>query len=98
MSLILSAQGHLSRVNLLLCLERVAAAVGREDTAELSAALEDPVLGAARLVRQENIELYLTHLQVTDFTDMTLSIVFRSNCITSCTKKLTARHDKLKTD
>ena len=55
-------QGHITRVNLLMCLEQVAEAVRRDDVVALRAALRDNILGLARLVREENMELYLTHL------------------------------------
>ena len=55
-------QGHVTRVNLLICLERVAAVVREEDAAELSLVLRDRGLNMGRMVREDNMELYLTHL------------------------------------
>ena len=55
-------QGHITRVNLLMCLEQVAEAVRRDDVTSLRAALKDKVLGLASHLREENMELYLTHL------------------------------------
>ena len=55
-------QGHITRVNLLMCLEQVAEAVRRDDVTALGAALRDNVLGLAGQLREENMELYLTHL------------------------------------
>ena len=55
-------QGHVTRVNLLICLERVAFAVRDDDTAELGQVLGDKGLDMGRIVKRENIELYLTHL------------------------------------
>ena len=55
-------QGHITRVNLLMCLEQVAEAVRRDDVTALGAALRDNVLGLGRQLREENMELYLIHL------------------------------------
>ena len=55
-------QGHVTRVNLLMCLESVANAVRTDDTAALKSALRDRALNIGKLVRNDNMELYLTHL------------------------------------
>ena len=55
-------QGHVTRVNLLMCLENVANAVRGDDTVELKSALRDRALNIGRLVRHDHMELYLTHL------------------------------------
>ena len=55
-------QGHVTRVNLLMCLESVANAVRTDDTTALKSALRDKALNIGKLVRQDNMELYLTHL------------------------------------
>ena len=52
-------QGHITRVNLLLSLERVAAAVREEDSMALEAGLKE--VGATG-VRAASMDLYLTHL------------------------------------
>ena len=55
-------QGHVTRVNYLMCLEHVASAVRRDNTVELRSALRDRALNIAKMVRNDNMELYLTHL------------------------------------
>eukprot|EP00090_Calanus_glacialis_P015045 TRINITY_DN23918_c0_g1_i1.p1 TRINITY_DN23918_c0_g1~~TRINITY_DN23918_c0_g1_i1.p1 ORF type:complete len:1623 (-),score=602.12 TRINITY_DN23918_c0_g1_i1:147-4463(-) len=55
-------QGHVTRVNLLICLERVAAAVREDDSVELGLVLRDRGLNMGRMVMEDNLELYLTHL------------------------------------
>jgi len=55
-------QGHVSRVNLLLSLERVAAAVAAEEPGLLGAALGAMELGLGGRVRAGHTDLYLTHL------------------------------------
>ena len=55
-------QGHITRVNFLMCLEQVADAVRRDDGNKLKIALKDKILNISRMVRNDNIELYLTHL------------------------------------
>ena len=52
----------MTRVNLLMCLEAVSAAVRRDDCGQLSSALRDKVLKIGRLVKEDNMELYITHL------------------------------------
>jgi len=55
-------QGHITRVNLLVCLEKVANAVRSDDARQLNIELRDTGLNVKHMVKDENIELYLTHL------------------------------------
>ena len=55
-------QGHVTRVNLLMCLEHVAEAVRCDDCSKLRTALMDKALNIAKMIRGENMELYMTHL------------------------------------
>ena len=55
-------QGHITRVNLLMCLEQVAEAVRTDNATALRSSLRDKVLGLSHQLRDENMELYITHL------------------------------------
>ena len=55
-------QGHVTRVNLLMCLERVVEAVRRDNTVELGLVLKDQGLNVASMVKTDYTELYMTHL------------------------------------
>ena len=55
-------QGHVTRVNLLMCLEQVAEAVKTDNVTALRSSLRDKVLSLSHQLRDENMELYITHL------------------------------------
>ena len=45
-----------------MCLEHVADAVRRDNCSQLKNALRDKVLNISRMIKNDNIELYMTHL------------------------------------